>query len=39
MNTTHTPRRRSPWRLTRRVADILTAQLVPGRHYQFRGQA
>jgi len=29
------PRRRSPWRFTRRLTDILGAQLTPGRHYQF----
>lgn len=36
MTTTHTPRRRSPWRLARRITDALTAQLVPGRHYKFK---
>jgi len=35
--TTISARRRSPWRITRRLADLVGAQLVPGRHYQFRG--
>jgi hypothetical protein len=30
-----TARRRSPWRITRRLADVFGAQLIPGRHYQF----
>jgi hypothetical protein len=34
-----TARRRSPWRITRRLTDLIGAQLVPGRHYQFRVRA
>ena len=33
------PRRRSPWRFTRRITDALGAQLIPGRHLAWRVRA